>query len=670
MITQSANKIDKGKCKMNNPTTNSLLQLQTIPPTNHPPKWKPPTHPSQKLNVDAAYLCDTQCFGIGFILRDSHGSFLAAGTRTDYTTSAEDAECRGTLMATQWALARQISYLEIETDAQAIATYWENLHSNLAWQSELILQDIRLLSSHFVHFSISFCNRLLNGTADILSHKALLLKDSYQWEGDPPLWLVDAIVSHACCLQIVKAVSHFKLLQCGFCVLSAKCVFMANQGVVPKCQGVVLKSLRHSSYMHTALAFARPFSSKTFINTDHIGIDIGVNNTRVAIMKEDCAEVIHTSPSVVAFVQKGKICFGDDAKFQSVIDPENTFFGIKSFLGRKFDDPLLQKEMNRFPFKIDRAPNGDAWVDAYGQQISPAKILALILGDMKRNAESFIGKPISKAIFNFSGKTTINATKAMMSAFPMAGLAYGISIDVTTAAEISYGLYKKEGVSVVLDLGGSSFEVIIRKRCNDKVHDTTKLDTSLGGDDFDRALMEYLVSEFKGAGARGLAKNRSALQWLRLAAEEAKIELSSAFETDIILPCETGHPFIINDASDVDLYITLTRSKLESLVNNLVERTRNLCQSCLSDAGITAKDVDEVLLIGGMARVPKLQEVVAEIFGKSPCKGVNPDEAVALGVATAIQAGYFRQIVWENYPKNVVFADAAYMETFPLDGGH
>ncbi|KAL5556677.1 hypothetical protein UlMin_038913 [Ulmus minor] len=393
-------------------------------------------------------------------------------------------------------------------------------------------------------------------------------------------------------------------------------------------------------------SFVRPFSSRPAGN-DVIGIDLGTTNSCVSVMVGKGAKVIEnaegdrTTPSVVAFNQKGELVVGIPAKRQAVTNPTNTFFGTKRLIGRRYDDPQTQKEMKMVPYKIVKAPNGDAWVEANGQQYSPSQIGAFVLTKMKETAEGFLGTTVSKAVVTVPAYFNDAQRQATKDAGRIAGLDVQRIINEPTAAALSYGANNKEGVVAVFDLGGGTFDVSILEISNGVFEvKATNGDTFLGGEDFDNALLEFLVSEFKRTEKIDLTKDRLALQRLREAAEKAKIELSSTLQTDINLP------FITADASGAKHFnITLTRSKFETLVDNLMERTRNPCLSCLKDAGISAKDVDEVLLVGGMSRVPKVQEIVAQIFGKSPSKGVNPDEAVAMGAA--IQGGILRGDVKE-----------------------
>ncbi|GFP86850.1 heat shock 70 kDa protein mitochondrial [Phtheirospermum japonicum] len=391
---------------------------------------------------------------------------------------------------------------------------------------------------------------------------------------------------------------------------------------------------------------ARPFSTKPAGN-DVIGIDLGTTNSCVSVMEGKNPKVIEnsegarTTPSVVAFSQKGELLVGTPAKRQAVTNPTNTVFGTKRLIGRRYDDPQTQKEMKMVPFKIVKAPNGDAWVEASGQQYSPSQIGAFILTKMKETAEAYLGKSVNKAVITVPAYFNDAQRQATKDAGRIAGLDVQRIINEPTAAALSYGSNNKEGLVAVFDLGGGTFDVSILEISNGVFEvKATNGDTFLGGEDFDNALLEFLVSEFKRTDSIDLSKDRLALQRLREAAEKAKIELSSTSQTEINLP------FITADASGAKhLNITLTRSKFEALVNHLIERTKAPCKSCLKDAGISIKEVDEVLLVGGMTRVPKVQEIVSEIFGKSPSKGVNPDEAVAMGAA--IQGGILRGDVKE-----------------------
>lgn len=401
-----------------------------------------------------------------------------------------------------------------------------------------------------------------------------------------------------------------------------------------------------SSIVHRWTAAARAFSSKG-AGSDVIGIDLGTTNSCVAVMEGKNPKVIEnsegsrTTPSVVAFNQKGELLVGTPAKRQAVTNPTNTLFGTKRLIGRKFDDPQTQKEMKMVPYKIIRAPNGDAWVEANGQQYSPSQIGAFVLGKMKETAESYLGRSVANAVITVPAYFNDAQRQATKDAGRIAGMEVKRIINEPTAAALSYGMNNKEGLVAVFDLGGGTFDISILEISNGVFEvKATNGDTFLGGEDFDNALLQYLVDEFKKHEGIDLSKDRLAVQRLREAAEKAKIELSSTTSTDINLP------FITADASGAKhLNIQLTRSKFEMLVNNLIERTRQPCKDCMKDAGVTPRELDEVLLVGGMTRVPKVQQLVAELFGKEPSKGVNPDEAVAMGAA--IQGGILKGDVKE-----------------------
>ncbi|GLT44202.1 hypothetical protein SLA2020_181130 [Shorea laevis] len=405
-------------------------------------------------------------------------------------------------------------------------------------------------------------------------------------------------------------------------------------------------SLANSPMVNRWTTLSRPFSSRP-VGNDVIGIDLGTTNSCVSVMDGKSARVIEnsegarTTPSVVAFNQQGELIVGTPAKRQAVTNPTNTLFGTKRLIGRRFDDPQTQKEMKMVPYKIVKAPNGDAWVEANGKTYSPSQIGAFVLTKMKETAEAYLGKTVSKAVITVPAYFNDAQRQATKDAGRIAGLDVQRIINEPTAAALSYGLNNKEGIIAVFDLGGGTFDVSILEISSGVFEvKATNGDTFLGGEDFDNALLDFLVDEFKRTDHIDLSKDKLALQRLREAAEKAKIELSSTSQTEINLP------FITADASGAKhLNITLTRSKFEGLVSRLIERTRDPCKNCLKDAGISLNEVDEVLLVGGMTRVPKVQEVVAQIFGKAPSKGVNPDEAVAMGAA--IQGGILRGDVKE-----------------------
>lgn len=365
-----------------------------------------------------------------------------------------------------------------------------------------------------------------------------------------------------------------------------------------------------------------------------IGIDLGTTNSCVAIMEGGNARVIEnaegarTTPSMVAFSEE--ILVGQAAKRQAVTNPENTLFAIKRLIGRRFDDPMTQKDIGLVPYKITKADNGDAWVEAHGEKYSPSQVSAMILKKMKETAENYLGETVTQAVITVPAYFNDSQRQATKDAGRIAGLEVLRIINEPTAAALAYGLEKKgTGTVVVYDLGGGTFDVSILE-IGDGVFEvkSTNGDTFLGGEDFDSRIMEYLADEFKRESGIDLRQDKLALQRLKEAAEKAKIELSSAVQTDINLP------FITADASGPKhLNIKLTRAKLEALVEDLVERTIQPCKAAMKDAGISSSDIDEVILVGGMTRMPKIIETVKSFFGKEPHRGVNPDEVVAVGAA-------------------------------------
>jgi molecular chaperone DnaK len=371
-----------------------------------------------------------------------------------------------------------------------------------------------------------------------------------------------------------------------------------------------------------------------------IGIDLGTTNSCVAVMDGKDAKVIEnaegarTTPSMVAFTDDGERLVGQPAKRQAVTNPTNTLFAVKRLIGRRYEDPTVEKDKHLVPFNIVRGDNGDAWVEANGKGYSPAQISAMILQKMKETAESYLGEKVDKAVITVPAYFNDAQRQATKDAGKIAGLEVLRIINEPTAAALAYGLDKKDGKTIaVYDLGGGTFDISILE-IGDGVFEvkSTNGDTFLGGEDFDMRLVEYLVAEFKKDNGIDLKGDKLALQRLKEAAEKAKIELSSAQQTEINLP------FITADATGPKhLTLKLTRAKLESLVDDLVQRTIAPCKAALKDAGVTAAEIDEVVLVGGMSRMPKVQEVVKQLFGKEPHKGVNPDEVVALGAA--IQAG-------------------------------
>ena len=371
-----------------------------------------------------------------------------------------------------------------------------------------------------------------------------------------------------------------------------------------------------------------------------IGIDLGTTNSCVAVMEGSTPKVIEnsegarTTPSIVAFTDDGERLVGQPAKRQGVTNPERTFFAIKRLIGRPFDDPMTKKDMGLVPYKIIKAANGDAWVTADGKQYSPSQISAFILQKMKETAEAHLGSPVTQAVITVPAYFNDAQRQATKDAGKIAGLEVLRIINEPTAAALAYGLDKrKAGTIAVYDLGGGTFDVSILE-IGDGVFEvkSTNGDTFLGGEDFDMRLVEYFASEFKKEQGIDLTKDKLALQRLKEAAEKAKIELSSATQTEINLP------YITADATGPKhLTLKLTRAKFEALVDDLVQKTVEPCRKALKDAGLSAGQVDEVVLVGGMTRMPKVQEIVKQFFGKEPHKGVNPDEVVAIGAA--IQAG-------------------------------
>ncbi len=371
-----------------------------------------------------------------------------------------------------------------------------------------------------------------------------------------------------------------------------------------------------------------------------IGIDLGTTNSCVAVMEGSSPKVIEnaegarTTPSIVAFTEDGERLVGQPAKRQAVTNPDKTFFAIKRLIGRTFDDPMTRKDIGLVPYHIVKANNGDAWVEAAGKQYSPSQISAFILQKMKETAEAFLGQNVTQAVITVPAYFNDAQRQATKDAGKIAGLEVLRIINEPTAAALAYGLDKKQnGTIAVYDLGGGTFDVSILE-IGDGVFEvkSTNGDTFLGGEDFDNRIVEYLAAEFKKEQGIDLTKDKLALQRLKEAAEKAKIELSSATQTDINLPYITA-----DSAGPKHLTLKLTRAKFESLVDDLIQRTVEPCRKALKDAGLSAGEIGEVVLVGGMTRMPKVQEVVKEFFGKEPHKGVNPDEVVAIGAA--VQAG-------------------------------
>jgi molecular chaperone DnaK len=371
-----------------------------------------------------------------------------------------------------------------------------------------------------------------------------------------------------------------------------------------------------------------------------IGIDLGTTNSCVAVMDGKTSKVIEnaegmrTTPSIVAFSDDGERLVGQPAKRQAVTNPERTFFAVKRLVGRRYDDPMVEKDKKLVPYKIVKASNGDAWVEADGKTYSPSQVSAFILQKMKETAEAHLGQKVDQAVITVPAYFNDAQRQATKDAGKIAGLEVLRIINEPTAAALAYGLDKtKAGTIAVYDLGGGTFDVSILE-IGDGVFEvkSTNGDTFLGGEDFDMRLVSYLADEFQKEQGINLRNDKLALQRLKEAAEKAKIELSSTTQTEINLP------FITADASGPKhLTMKLTRAKFEALVDDLVQKTIEPCRKALKDAGLTAGEIGEVVLVGGMTRMPKVQEVVKQLFGKEPHKGVNPDEVVAIGAA--IQAG-------------------------------
>lgn len=371
-----------------------------------------------------------------------------------------------------------------------------------------------------------------------------------------------------------------------------------------------------------------------------IGIDLGTTNSCVAVMDGKNAKVIEnsegmrTTPSIVAVTDDGERLVGQPAKRQAVTNPERTFFAVKRLIGRRYDDPMVEKDKKLVPYKIVKASNGDAWVEADGQTYSPSQVSAFILQKMKETAEAHLGQKVDQAVITVPAYFNDAQRQATKDAGKIAGLEVLRIINEPTAAALAYGLDKtKTGTIAVYDLGGGTFDISILE-IGDGVFEvkSTNGDTFLGGEDFDMRLVGYLADEFQKEQGINLRNDKLALQRLKEAAEKAKIELSSTTQTEINLPFITA-----DQTGPKHLTMKLTRAKFEALVDDLVQKTVEPCRKALKDAGLTAAEIGEVVLVGGMSRMPKVQEVVKQLFGKEPHKGVNPDEVVAIGAA--IQAG-------------------------------
>ena len=371
-----------------------------------------------------------------------------------------------------------------------------------------------------------------------------------------------------------------------------------------------------------------------------IGIDLGTTNSCVAIMEGKQAKVIEnaegqrTTPSIVAFLEKEEKLVGQPAKRQAVTNPDNTIFASKRLIGRTFDDQSVKKDIERVPFKIIKSDKNDAWIEAKGKKYSPSQISAFILQKMKETAEKYLGQPVTKAVITVPAYFNDAQRQATKDAGKIAGLEVLRIINEPTAASLAYGLDKKGGKKIaVYDLGGGTFDVSILE-IGDGVFEvkSTNGDTFLGGEDFDDAIVDYLISEFKKDNGINLKTDKLALQRLKEAAEKAKIELSSATQTEINLPFITA-----DKTGPKHINLKFTRAKLEALVESLIEKTLEPCKIALKDSGFSAAEINEVVLVGGMTRMPKIVETVKNFFGKTPNKSVNPDEVVAMGAA--IQAG-------------------------------
>ncbi|MBV8937603.1 MAG: molecular chaperone DnaK [Alphaproteobacteria bacterium] len=374
-----------------------------------------------------------------------------------------------------------------------------------------------------------------------------------------------------------------------------------------------------------------------------IGIDLGTTNSCVAVMEGKNTKVVEnsegmrTTPSMVAFTEGGERLVGQAAKRQAVTNPENTFFAIKRLIGRRFTDPMVKKDMDLVPYKIIAGDNGDAWVESRGKKYAPSQISAFILQKMKETAEAYLGDTVTQAVITVPAYFNDSQRQATKDAGKIAGLEVLRIINEPTAAALAYGMERKgSGTIAVYDLGGGTFDISVLE-IGDGVFEvkSTNGDTFLGGEDFDKNIIDYLADEFRKEQGIDLRNDRLALQRLKEAAEKAKIELSSSMQTDVNLPFITA-----DQHGPKHLNIKLTRAKLEALVDDLIQRTIEPCRSALKDAGLKPSEINEVILVGGMTRMPKVIETVKQFFGKDPHRGVNPDEVVAVGAA--IQAGVLK----------------------------
>ncbi|KXS98057.1 hypothetical protein AC579_7960 [Pseudocercospora musae] len=413
------------------------------------------------------------------------------------------------------------------------------------------------------------------------------------------------------------------------------------RSAVPRAQS----TLRSSAYRAPLTSqFRRGYAEDTHADSGKvkgpiIGIDLGTTNSAVAVMEGKAPRIIEnsegarTTPSVVGFTKEGERLVGISAKRQAVVNPENTLFATKRLIGRKFKDAEVQRDIQQVPYKIVQHTNGDAWLEAQGQKYSPSQIGGFVLGKMKETAEAFLGKTVKNAVVTVPAYFNDSQRQATKDAGQISGLTVHRVINEPTAAALAYGLEKDDKVIAVYDLGGGTFDISILEISNGVFEvKSTNGDTHLGGEDFDITLVRHLVQQFKSEQGIDLSNDRMAIQRIREAAEKAKIELSSSLQTDINLP------FITADSSGPKHINTkLTRSQLESLVDPLISRTVEPVRKALKDANLQAKDIQDVILVGGMTRMPKVTESVKSIFGRDPAKSVNPDEAVAIGAA--IQGG-------------------------------
>src|SRR5881409_2854100 len=390
-----------------------------------------------------------------------------------------------------------------------------------------------------------------------------------------------------------------------------------------------------------------------------IGIDLGTTNSCVAVMEGRNAKVIEnsegmrTTPSMVAFTESGERLVGQSAKRQAVTNPENTFFAIKRLIGRRFTDPMVKKDTDLVPYKIITGDNGDAWVESRGKKYAPSQISAFILQKMKETAEAYLGEPVIQAVITVPAYFNDSQRQATKDAGRIAGLEVLRIINEPTAAALAYGLDKKKDETIaVYDFGGGTFDISILEVGEGVVEvKATNGDTHLGGDNIDQRIIDWIIEEFKKDQGIDLSKDKMALQRLKEAAEKAKMELSTVQESEITLP------FITADATGPKhLNLKLTRAKFESLVDDILQRSIGPCKQALADAGVKPSDIDEVVLVGGSTRIPKVQQIVRDLFGKEPHKGVNPDEVVAVGAA--VQAG-----VLGGEVKDVLLLDV----TFDID---